>query len=86
MPFENMVYLGDGETDVPCFRVMRDQGGLAVAVYGEDREGAERYLRDGRVDAVAPADYRPGGSLDRMIMAQVNLVAARARLGRTMAE
>ena len=81
VPFENMVYLGDGETDVPCFRVIRDTGGLAVAVHDAgSHHAALEYLRDGRVDAVAPADYREGQRLDRLVQSRIDLVAATARL------
>ena len=81
VPFENMVYLGDGETDVPCFRVIRDTGGLAVAVHEErGKTAALEYLRDGRVDTVAPADYREGQRLDRLVQSRIDLVAATARL------
>ncbi len=85
VPFENMIYLGDGETDVPCFRVMMDAGGMAVAVHGPGgEENARGFLRDGRVDLAAPADYREGSLLDRAVTAQMELVAARARLQKQM--
>ena len=48
VPFENMVYIGDGETDVPCFRLVKDLGGLSIVVYDRDgREQAETYRRRG---------------------------------------
>ena len=85
VPFENMVYIGDGETDVPCFRVMRDLGGLSVAVHDEGgREAALQYLRDERVDVVTPADYREGEHLDRVIRSQIALVAAYAGQRRSL--
>ena len=81
VPFQNMVYLGDGETDVPCFRVMRDMGGLSVAVHDEGGlEAALQYLQDDRVDAVVPADYRQGSPLEQVIQGQIGVVAAEARL------
>ena len=81
VPFENMVYLGDGETDVPCFRVIRDTGGLAVAVHDEGGENpALEYLRDERVDAVTPADYREGRPLDLLVQGQIDLVEAGAKM------
>lgn len=40
VPFENMVFIGDGATDVPCFRLVKEQGGLSVAVYKPNTKGA----------------------------------------------
>ena len=83
VPFPNMVYIGDGETDVPCFQTVTSQGGLAIAVHdGDGRETAEQYRREGRVEAVAPADYRPGSPLEQILAAQMDLVSARASLQR----
>ena len=80
IPFDNMVYIGDGETDVPCFRVVKDMGGFSVAVHQtERRRDAERFLREGRVNAVAEADYRKGSKLDRMMKSFMEMVSARTK-------
>ena len=76
VPFENMVYIGDGETDVPCFRLVKDLGGLSIAVYADGaREQAERYREEGRVNCVVPADYTENGELDNAVKSFINLVA-----------
>ena len=76
VPFQNMVYVGDGETDVPCFRLVKDLGGLSIAVYPEGgRERAERYREEGRVNCVVPADYSAGGELDNAVKSYINLLA-----------
>ncbi len=76
IPFENMVYIGDGETDVPCFRLVKDLGGLSIAVYPHGaRERAERYREEGRVNCVVPADYTEGGELDNAVKSCINLAA-----------
>jgi hypothetical protein len=63
IPFENMVYIADGPSDVPVFSVVRKHGGRAYAVYepGNNKEFAQNdmLLRAGRVDAYGRADYRP---------------------------
>ena len=65
VPFTNMIYIGDGLSDVPCMKMMRAYGGEAIAVYQEsNRAGVEDLLRKGRVDFVFPADYREGEALD----------------------
>ncbi len=65
VPFTNMVYVGDGLSDVPCMKMMRAYGGQAVAVYQDgNRAGVEGLLLDGRVDFIFPADYREGTALD----------------------
>ena len=85
VPFENMVYIGDGETDVPCFRLVKDLGGLSIAVYADGaREQAEQYRAEGRVNCVAPAVYTESEGLDCAVKSYVDLVAARSALKRTL--
>lgn len=90
VPFENMVFIGDGSTDIPCFRLVKEQGGLSVAVFKPRTKGAQekaaKYLRDGRVHAVVPATYTEGAELDRIIKANIEAVAARSALLGLLAE
>lgn len=68
VPFTNMIYMGDGLSDVPCMKMMRAYGGQAIAVYqAGNRQGVEKLLADGRVDFIFPADYREGMELDRTV-------------------
>ena len=81
VPFENMAYIGDGETDIPCFRLIKDLVGLSIAVFRPHtknaREKAIRFIQEGRVHCSAPADYAEGKELDRIVQQQIDLVAAR---------
>jgi phosphoserine phosphatase len=65
IPFRNMVYFGDGETDVPSMALMRKSGGHAIAVHpeGADIEKCAELFRAGRVDFYAAADFRRGSAL-----------------------
>ena len=68
VPFTNMIYMGDGLSDVPCMKMMRAYGGQAIAVYqASNRQGVEKLLADGRVDFIFPADYREDMELDRTV-------------------
>ena len=79
-PFENIIYIGDGETDIPCFSLIEDKGGLAIAVHAAGRQNEARtYLRQKRVNAIAEADYRPESTLDRLIKRFIDLAVARHR-------
>ena len=86
IPFENMIYIGDGSTDVPCFRLVKEQGGLSIAVFKPHAKGArnkaEGFRRDGRVHCVVPADYTHGSELDHVVMANIRQIAARDALGK----
>lgn len=81
VPFENIVFIGDGDTDIPCFRLVKDQGGLSIAVYTPSKKGskdkAQKHVNDGRVHCAVPASYGEGSNLDRIIKAQIDAVAAR---------
>ena len=68
IPFTNMIYVGDGLSDVPCMKMMRAYGGQAIAVYqAGNRLGVEELLSRGRVDFIFPADYREGTALDSIV-------------------
>ena len=89
MPFKNMIYFGDGDTDIPCFRLVKDLGGLSIAVFdpaaGGAREKAEPLLAQERVHCIVPADYRKEGELDKVVKARIDYVAAREALTRQLA-
>jgi hypothetical protein len=65
MPFERMIYFGDGETDVPCMSVVKEQGGHSIAVYGQPRKKATalRLIRENRVNFACKADYSEEGEI-----------------------
>ncbi len=80
VPFDNMVYIGDGQTDVPCFRLVKDLGGLSIVVHEKGkREGAEKYREEGRVNCVTLADYTQDSKLDNVVKSYIDLTAARHR-------
>ncbi len=88
IPFENMIFIGDGETDIPCFRLVKDQGGLSIAVYKPSARGGRqkvlKYLADGRVQLVAPARYVEDSVLDRAVKAAIDQLSARESLVSTI--
>jgi 2-hydroxy-3-keto-5-methylthiopentenyl-1-phosphate phosphatase len=82
VPFANMVYVGDGLSDVPCMKMMRAYGGQAVAVYQDaNRTGVEGLLADGRVDFIFRADYREGTILDATMKNILRRIAISDALG-----
>jgi hypothetical protein len=84
IPFSRIVYIGDGETDVPCFRLVKEQGGGSIAVYPPNKRGArgraEGLLSDGRVHFVVPADYRESKALEQRVLAFMDRTRADANL------
>ena len=82
VPFTNMVYIGDGLSDVPCMKMMRAYGGQAIAVYqAANRPGVEDLLAKGRVDFIFPADYSEGTALDLTAKNIIRKMAIVDRLG-----
>lgn len=67
IPFQNMIYIGDGLSDVPCMKMMKSYGGKAIAVYQTLDEKVKELLRKDRVDFIYPADYSEGTELDKTI-------------------
>lgn len=84
VPFRNMIYIGDGTTDIPCMRLVKEKDGHAIAVYNPEStpNGAslQQLITDKRVSFTAPADYRRGGRLDTIVRAIIDKLAADHRL------
>ena len=64
VPFCNMIYIGDGLSDVPCMKMMKAYGGYSIAVYQNKDSKVEDLLKRGRVDYIYPADYSENMGLD----------------------
>jgi phosphoserine phosphatase len=74
IPFERMIFIGDGDTDIPAMKMVRHQGGHAIAVFSSDiwknertQEKLHHLIAEDRADYVAPADYSRGGQLEVMV-------------------
>ncbi|MBR6916704.1 MAG: haloacid dehalogenase-like hydrolase [Clostridia bacterium] len=76
IPFRNMIYFGDGITDIPTMKLTKANGGHSVAVYQNDRSVADRMLLDGRVDYVIKADYSKGSEMERTVFEVIDQIAA----------
>jgi len=68
VPFRNMIYIGDGMTDVPCMKLVKVNGGCSIAVYQQgERQNVEELLKHKRVDFLASADYSENSELDKIV-------------------
>ena len=79
VPFRNMVYIGDSDTDIPCMKLVNSYGGHSIGVYDpvtQAREKVIKMLRDRRIKYFTPADYTEGSELDELVKAIICKTAA----------
>lgn len=74
VPFSRMIYIGDGDTDIPAMKTVRSQGGISIAVFDpekwkekQNQERIYKLISEDRVQYVAPADYSDGSQLDIVV-------------------
>lgn len=67
VPFERMIYVADGMTDVPCMRLVKEYGGKSIAVYSKSDEVAKQLKADGRVNFIAKANYEEGSEMEDVV-------------------
>jgi hypothetical protein len=75
VPFHNMVYIGDSDTDVPCMKLVNDNGGYSIGVYNGEKTKVYKMVRDGRIKYYTPADYTEGSELDKLVKAIIDRTA-----------
>ncbi len=84
IPFPSMIYFGDGETDVPCMKIVKMFGGNSIAVFNPKAERkkniARKLLRQKRVNFICPADYSRDGMMYRIVCAIIDKIKAEFEL------
>ena len=78
IPFRHMIYFGDGETDVPCMKLIKQQEGKSIAVYNPNKRKkkavAEKLVAEDRVNFVCPADYSKEGEIYKVVTTIVDKI------------
>ncbi len=86
VPFKNMIYVGDGNTDIPCMRLVKSSGGHSIAVHNPSNHGAIHALaslvEDNRVSYICPADYREGSQIDVVVKSILDKIEVDSRLAK----
>ncbi len=81
IPFRNMIYIGDGYTDVPCMKLVKENGGYSIAVYQEgEKRKVNDLLKDNRVDFLTLADYTKNSELDQLVRDLIRKISMVDRL------
>ena len=83
VPFRNMVYIGDSDTDIPCMKLVNSYGGHSIGVYDpntKDKSKVYRMLRDDRIKYFVAADYTEGSQLDALIKSIIDKTRANEKL------
>lgn len=80
IPFSNIIYIGDGLTDVPAMKLVKSMGGNSIGVYDSEKKGTktkvELLLRQDRVNYVVPANYDEGSPLIKIIKSIIDRIAS----------
>lgn len=83
VPYRNMIYIGDGLTDVPCMTVVKSRGGESIAIYHKnEREKAFKLIKENRVGYMAYADYSEGSDLEKIVKQIIEKMAINDKMAR----
>ena len=79
VPYEHMIYVGDGTTDIPCMRLVSDRRGHSIGVYNPDSEQGYKktklLLEQNRVSMISPADYSEGSRMETLVKTILDKIA-----------
>jgi len=81
IPLNQMIFVGDGYTDIPCFSLIKQNGGIPIAVYDERQTekwgNAFQFVADGRVSNLHSTNYQQGSDLVNFLTMAVRSLAER---------
>lgn len=81
IPYENMIYLGDGMTDIPCMVVVRQNGGSAIAISASNKSDTRKQLiKSGRVNFACNANYKEDSQLDQTVKMLIDRIAINSQI------
>jgi 2-hydroxy-3-keto-5-methylthiopentenyl-1-phosphate phosphatase len=83
VPFRNMVYVGDSDTDVPCMKLVNVNGGHSIGVYNaktRDKSKVHKMLAENRIKYFAAADYTEGSEIDNLVKMIIDRTAVNEKL------
>ena len=83
IPFRNIVYIGDSDTDIPCMKLVNSYGGHSIGVYNSetaDKTKVQRMMKERRIKYYAPADYTEGSQMDKLLKAIIDRTAVNEKL------
>lgn len=83
IPFRNIIYIGDSDTDIPCMKLVNTYGGYSIGVYNpenNDKNKVYKMIRDNRIKMFAPADYTTGSELDLIVKKIIEKTASNEEL------
>jgi len=81
IPYRNIIYLGDGMTDVACMTLVKKNGGRSIAVYsGNENASVKKLYDDGRVSFICKSDYSSNSALEKIILLIIDSIATYAEI------
>ena len=80
IPFENMIYIGDGMTDIPCMKLVKHYGGFSIGVYKDNPKIVQQMMYDDRINAYCKADYSKGRELHNIVCRVVEGISIQSPL------
>ena len=79
--YHNMIYIGDGLTDIPCMKLVKERGGKSIALYPKgNREHVKPLVEDARINYVCEADYTPDSPLEKIVKLMIEKMAILEKL------
>lgn len=83
IPYENIVYIGDSATDIPCMRLVKSKGGYSIGVFDpekDQRKNVYQLFNDGRINYYAPADYSAKSRLSTYVKQIIDEIASHEKI------
>ena len=76
IPYSNMIYIGDGLTDVPCMTLLKEKGGKAIAIYPKgNQEKVSQLVEEGRVNYTCRGDYTSNSEIEKIIKLLIDQIS-----------